>query len=155
MPPPNFGPGASTCKPALSRLFWTDELGALTKIMTATKINDMETGVRQQPLSEEGAGRPFVEGSRVQGGLDSSQVEPDAVRSALFDEYWALQDLKGDSNLTGTQHNDGGYDSDSGIDEGLYGTPSLLLPLEARCSRPLNQFQIHKFPSRIGTRLPL
>lgn len=123
--------------------------------MTATKIDDMETGVRQQPLSEEGAGRRFVEGSQVQGGLDSSHVEPDAVRSALFDEYWALQDLKGDGNLTGTQHNDGGYDSDSGIDEDLYGTPSLLLPLEARCSRPLNQFQIHKFPSRIGTRLPL
>lgn len=109
----------------------------MTKIMTATKIDDMETGVRQQPLSEEGAGRRFVEGSQVQGGLDSSHVEPDAVRSALFDEYWALPDLKGDGNLMGTQHNDGGYDSDSGIDEGLYGTPSLLLPLEARCSQPL------------------
>lgn len=108
----------------------------------------------QQLLSEEGAGRRFAEGSQVQGGLDSSHVEPDAVGSALSAEYRALQDLKGGGNLTATQHNDGGYDSDSGIDEGLYGTPPLL-PLEARCSRPLNQFQIYKFPARIGTRLPL
>lgn len=74
----------------------------------------METGIRQHPLSEEGAGRRFAEGSQVQGGLDSSHVELDAVRFALFAGRRTLQ-----RNLTGTQDNDGGYDSDSGIDEGL------------------------------------
>ncbi|KAK1826961.1 secondary metabolism regulator LAE1 [Podospora conica] len=59
----------------------------------------METAVKQQVLADDGAGRRFVEGSQVQGVLDSSHDELD-------------------------EHDDDGYGTDSGIDEGLY-TSSL------------------------------